>query len=393
MFEDDKHIESDILMRSILSEAEEEVPAHIWEGVSSELDRIEGIRTVKPVRLWFRRSAIAVAAAAAVAVGVFVDWNGSDEFVPSAGKRDMIAVVPHDRVEISTFLPEAAGLHDLKLREITADAEDDVAKAMEIVEKQIVEQQENQSTSETIVSKPAETESEAKEYFPEIWPDEADEEGRRQRISLVVSGLAGSNGTQKSASGVIKRPTMSTAKPVTGVVQKSTESTYGLPVSLGAGVKIGLSPRWSLGVGANYSLLVRKFFGTYTLVNEAGEVEHSVTSDVRNTQRYLGIPVNAFYNILESDNVSFYAYAGGTVERCFSDSYDILSTDFIHKQKTQGVQLSANAGIGVEFMFGNHLGLYLDPSIRYYFDCKQPKSIRTAQPLMIGIEAGLRFKL
>ena len=67
MFDEDKYIESDDLMRSILSQGEEDVPAHVWEGISSELDRIDGISRRKTVMLWFRRGAAAAAAAAAVA--------------------------------------------------------------------------------------------------------------------------------------------------------------------------------------------------------------------------------------------------------------------------------------------------------------------------------------
>ena len=44
-------------------------------------------------------------------------------------------------------------------------------------------------------------------------------------------------------------------------------------------------------------------------------------------------------------------------------------------------------------MLGKHLGIYLDPSVRYYFNCNQPKSIRTDQPLMLGFEVGARFNL
>ena len=65
----------------------------------------------------------------------------------------------------------------------------------------------------------------------------------------------------------------------------------------------------------------------------------------------------------------------------------------MHKEPDKGVQLSANFGFGAEFMLGEHLGLYLDPSLRYYFDCDQPKSIRTEQPLMLGFELGFRFRL
>jgi hypothetical protein len=91
--------------------------------------------------------------------------------------------------------------------------------------------------------------------------------------------------------------------------------------------------------------------------------------------------------------MNFYAYAGGAVEKCVSDEYRVLAKDILHKESTKGLQASANLGIGVEFLLGKHLGAYVDPSVRYYFNCNQPKSIRTAQPLMLGFEMGLRIRL
>ena len=91
MFDENKYKESDELMRSILSQAEEEVPAHLWEGISSELDRIEAAGTRKTVFLWFRRTAIAAAAAAAVAVGVFTDWNVNGDLV-APSEKNLISV-------------------------------------------------------------------------------------------------------------------------------------------------------------------------------------------------------------------------------------------------------------------------------------------------------------
>ena len=57
------------------------------------------------------------------------------------------------------------------------------------------------------------------------------------------------------------------------------------------------------------------------------------------------------------------------------------------------MQYSVGAGIGVEFMLANHLGLYLDPGFRYYFDNGQPVSIRTQQPFMMNFELGFRFDI
>jgi hypothetical protein len=80
------------------------------------------------------------------------------------------------------------------------------------------------------------------------------------------------------------------------------------------------------------------------------------------------------------------------VERCLSDQYLIHSADnFLWTKASQGVQFSAAVGLGIEFALTPHVGIYVDPSIRYWFDCGQSKSIRTQQPLMAGMEAGIRF--
>ena len=146
-------------------------------------------------------------------------------------------------------------------------------------------------------------------------------------------------------------------------------------------------------MGLNYTMLTSRFSGKYTKV-ENGEASLPIAATIRNTQHFIGIPINAYYNIVSRDFVNFYAYAGGTVEKCVADRYEVQTTPVIHHaEDIKGVQLSANAGIGVEFMIGRYVGLYIDPSLRYYFDCNQPKSIRTAQPLMLGFEMGFRFKL
>ena len=101
------------------------------------------------------------------------------------------------------------------------------------------------------------------------------------------------------------------------------------------------------------------------------------------------------HDILNSRRVKFYAYGGGAVEFPVSNSYRVKNSqnDIIMKEKVKGVQYSVGAGIGVEFMLANHLGLYLDPGFRYYFDNGQPVSIRTQQPFMMNFELGFRFDI
>lgn len=403
MIENNNNMDQDLLMRSILEGGQEEVPAHVWEGVSAGLDKAARRRKVA---LWWRRAAVGGAVAAAVAAVLVLNPGGSgDDIVPMDEGSGLIAVVePVDtsdsvspeEVLIAQAEPVARPASAGRRAEDAAEAVAELTEAVGLTE--AVEQA---GTSETVdvtdttekvmASKKPVSE---KTYFPVDWGED-EEKAAKVKTSLTLSGLTGTNSAQNSARrNLIKRPSISKAPAKTGIKETSTNSTYGIPLSFGAGVKFDFTPKWSLGVGVNYSLLSRKFFGEYHKVNAAGIIEEDpISSNITNTQHYIGIPVNAFYNIVNSKSVNFYAYAGGAVEKCIADKYTLANTTITHKEVPSGVQWSANVGIGAEFMIGNHLGLYIDPSLRYYFDNGQPKSIRTAQPFMLGFEMGLRVRL
>ena len=55
MFEDNKYKESDLMMRSILEDGVEEVPAGVWDAVAEGLDKASRKKTV--VLMW-RRTAV-----------------------------------------------------------------------------------------------------------------------------------------------------------------------------------------------------------------------------------------------------------------------------------------------------------------------------------------------
>ena len=385
----------DLMMKSILDEGREEVPAHIWEGVSEGLDKAARRKTVV---LWWKRAAVSVAAAAAVTLGVIFNMDkDTDSFVPQAVDKDMIAVVepvqepaveaadegiPSDEAEVVRKMQKVLIAKAEVPETVADDVLSDASEAMETVSDMI----------ETAMKEPSEEKPEEGVYFPEDWGEE--EEKPARRVSFELSGLAGTNNTQsQNRIGPMKRPTTSPAPKETGIEETSTKGSYNIPVSFGAGVKIDLNQRWSIGTGVRYTRLSRQFYGKYTKVGADGSLANPISSDIHNLQQYIGIPVNAYCNIVSNDMINLYAYAGGTAEKCISDKYSVLGTDIVHKEKIDGLQLSANAGIGVEFLLGKHVGVYIDPSLRYYFDNGQPKSIRTVQPLMLGFEMGIRARL
>ncbi len=399
MFEDKNINEFDLMMKSILDEGREEVPAGVWERVSEGLDKVAASKRKPAAVIWFRRAGIAAAAAAAaIAVGVVLNHDTEETLLPDTGDSSLVAVVEQEtstedhavtveeRAEAVTMLADAA-----KSSAVRKPVSEIPATAQEFIESQVTD-----SSAETVTAEPQTKEPDKVEeeriYFPEDWGEE--KETYRPSTSIVLSGLAGTNSAQgQNRLSPQKAPVVTPAPDKTGVEETSTKSTYGIPVSAGVGVKIGLSPRWAVGIGAHYTMLSRTFYGKYTKVNPDGTISSPTSSDIRNIQHYVGIPVNAYFNIISQDRVSLYTYGGGSVEKCISDDYNVLSTAISHKEKVDGLQFSANAGIGVEFAIGKNLGIYIDPSLRYYFDNGQPESIRTVQPLMFGFEMGLRVNL
>lgn len=432
---DDNHNDLDLMFRSALQEGQEEVPAHVWDSISSGLDKAARRRKTLVI---FRRCAAGISVAAALGVGIIMSYrqSGSGLTAPVAGE-DMIAVVPQETVGsedsvknilIAEGIPEAAGdIHEDRIVTTAAEAarnSDITDEAYESVTLQDCEAgaaagqaientcptdnsvtagndtvtaasavENNPGTDKTSVKKPAHETSGTSSGFDDFWEDEAPAR-KKIRTSIELSSLAGTNNSNNpQAKGLMKRPSISYTQEKTGIKENSTKSTFGLPISFGAGVRFDFTPRWSLSAGVNYSLLTRKFFGTYTSVDEEGNIDWTESSDIRNSQHYVGIPVNAYFNIVNKDFLRFYVYAGGTVEKCVADKYNVLASSIVHTEKVKGVQLSANVGIGLEFLLGKHLGIYVDPSLRYYFNNGQPTSIRTEQPLMLGFEAGLRIRI
>lgn len=403
MFEDNNINEFDLMVKSILDDAKEDVPAEIWNGVSEGLDKAARKRTVV---LWWRRAAAGTAVAAALAALLVLGHE--DAQLPDGKADEMIAVVEDQTVSNELFaediMHEELSFHEEKVEQavvhrqvseaavsmLTAIAYTEEAVAEEVPEEHIPQDAHEAVQAAEKLQRVMEERRET-EYFPEDWGE--DEKKGRREVSLVFSGIAGTNNAQNDTRPGPMRAPSAAVPQKTGITETSSRSTYGIPLSAGIGVRIGLNDRWSIGTGAGYTYLSRTFYGKYTQVGEGGQITNTISSDIRNTQSYIGIPVNVFCNILGNEHLNLYAYAGGTVEKCISDKYEVLNTTFTHKEKVKGAQFSANVGIGVEFMLGKHLGLYIDPSLRYYFDNGQPESIRTAQPLMLGFEMGFRARL
>ena len=423
--QNDKYTDFDLELKRMLQDAEEAVPSRVWDAVSGELDRRD---RRKVVALRWRRAAAWTAAAAAVLSGIFIftgrESTQEPDFTAAVTEEVRKADVPQVEVvpDIEEQIAASAGAALASVPEPavqrpatpaavpSAVVPADIFVPEEIVEEAVTEdvavenailaeEASEQAVAEEVkVEEPVRPSTQTANVLfdpadPFAWPDE--DEDRDSWIDHTDFSLSG-NAMTNDFNGVGVRQMRAPASGIktrTGVEEKGT-SSYSIPLTLGVGVRLNFTDRWSVGTGVNWSLLTNTFNGTYTEVNGT-DIVRSVNSEIVHDLQYVGIPLNVYYNIINSRNLRFYAWGGGTAERGVSNRYRIKSDagDIFYKEAINGIQWSAAGGLGIEFLIGRHLGLYLDPSARYYFDCGQPSSIRTKHPFMLNYEVGLRFNL
>ena len=393
----------DLEMRSMLADAEVKPSRRVWKGVSARLDA-DAAPVANPWG-WMKWAGVSLAAVA-VAVACVVFFSGTRTSIPTKifnqPQADMLAQTgeaagaPTDVAapaaipasEVGSTAPQAASRPAVRsARPQVLDSRP--AQAREVSGEQPVPEtvaQPAEQPQQAPASEPGrQTTRQPKTRVAEPVTDpfavpEPERKAFKPRLALYAQGSVGSN----DASG---RPPLPGAYMAPGVQDEFSEvlgssSTYGVPFTLGLGVRVYLAPSFSLGTGVDYSLLTRTFTGGYQ--GTPGTVSHTI--------QYIGIPVRLYYDILTSDRIKFYAYGGGEVEFCIGNKYRLFgSPDIVRDYKVNSPLFSVGAGLGVEFRLGRTLGLYLDPGVNYYFPGNQPRSIRTDKPLMLNFDAGLRF--
>ncbi len=264
----------------------------------------------------------------------------------------------------------------------SAKNEGEVAVAEEPATQTVATEPATQTTATKHVSEP-----EADPFAAMAYEDSRNASRKASRKAGSALWLGGAiGGNEAGTGGAAYAAKSSNPNYIENSIVENSASNYGIPVSFGAGVKMGFTERLSASAGVDYSFLSRSFNGTYTPAGSAptmGEINHEM--------RYIGIPVGVYYNLISKGNVGFYLFGLGEAEWCLGNSYNIAGT--VVSEKVAGTQFSAGGGFGVEFRLSPTLSLYADPAVRYYFDCGHPNNIRSEKQLILNFNAGLRFNL
>lgn len=413
-----------------LGSYEKDAPEGLWEGISRELPKLnDGVMlTHKPQRnAAFRMWRVAgVAAAASVALVIGYNFLGNDV-------QDNINIptntTNHHNMLASNKKPLGNEPTDI-CAEQAAHSADDLLSEQSALAKALTEQPTlaNASTETNVKEIGSKEENSKKENGQTEVKQEKREDNRMLRknqddallayndvtersgstdapsrwsVSTGAMGGLGASGTTTAYGDYLvlscpggadtKDSPMLDMSSVNRDVETKTEYEHHLPIRIGLSVAYALTDRLSISSGLTYTRL---------------------SSDIKDASReskyigeqrlhYVGIPVNVSYKVASSRWISLYGTAGVLAEKCVSGTTDegyvennTMKYTNTHDISSKPLQMSVNAGVGIQFDLIDNVGIYAEPGLSYYFDDGSAlQTIYKEKPLNFNLNVGVRFKL
>lgn len=165
---------------------------------------------------------------------------------------------------------------------------------------------------------------------------------------------------------------------------------HSMPITLGIDASCQLSSTLSLRLGLRYSALSSTFrLGNTGLYVERGQ-----------QLRYLGLSLGIGYQMVHSRNGRWSCYGIASIQhewplRSTGQTifiYDGVVTDTENKRLQPGRQWSVGAGLGLQYNIVPVVGLFVEPSMQYYFDTNDGlETWRTAHRTAFSVPLGIRF--
>lgn len=381
-----KEKDFDISVRNILEGAEVPVSGKVWKGVAAAI-------APKTFAIPFWAYALSgVAVAAAIALGVFLFRPANTENTYQGAIALAPAQVKTELIDAKVATPIRKQIAQSTMASATASLEEpETVETQEAVEGNTIVKE---VPSPVKANTPRASVSEDNAAFNRL----AFQETKSRKPKFGVSASAD---LQSNTRGSFSRPgafaprRMAADPDEPGIYNEYPEVAFGLPFAVGVGAAYGVSDRISFGIGLRYTRLTRTFVADYYDSVDGVGLFPYLQTDIDNYQHWLGVPVNMYVDVLSSKFWHFHTFVGGTAEFLLDNDFLVhASPKDIHYHQNDGnaPQFSLGAGVGIEFMILDNVGLYFDPSLRYYFGTqKQPRSIRTVQPFRMDVEAGLRM--
>lgn len=413
-----------------LGSYEKDAPEGLWEGISRRMPKLNdgGMLTDKPqrtakFRMW-RVAGVAVAASVALVIGY--NFLGNDT-------KDNINIptntTKHPNILASNKKPIGNEPTGVCAEQATHSADDLLSEQPKLYKAYTEQPTLASASTETDVKEISSKEENSKkengqtEVKPEkrednrmlrknqddallAYNDVTERSGStdapsRWSVSTGAMGGLGASGTTTAYGDYLvlscpggadtKDSPMLDMSSVNRDVETKTEYEHHLPIRIGLSVAYALTDRLSISSGLTYTRL---------------------SSDIKDASReskyigeqrlhYVGIPVNVSYKVASSRWISLYGTAGVLAEKCVSGTTDegyvennTMKYTNTHDISSKPLQMSVNAGVGIQFDFIDNVGIYAEPGLSYYFDDGSAlQTIYKEKPLNFNLNVGVRFKL
>lgn len=379
--------EFDKIIKRMADSHSEPVSESVWDGIEKGLSRRRRIVILK----W--TGMIAAAASLSIGLILFTPYNNNETPDVEVSK---LAVVQIPVPEIDTpAIDKLRRISSVERKTASSDS-----RNIALVQSKSEEAEEEVAVSEQVSAGADRQANSATEALPEgdkpqgnsyFGPIEEFEEeeisaGRRVPVSIgIASNIMAANPASTDFSVPQYAPGHSSVSNYG--ITPINEPHFFFPMTFGLQLQFSFTDRLSLGIGANYTLLHSEYQAL---------IDNSYQGLVEQNIHYVGVPLSLYFNVLHTEVLKFYVAAGGMFEKGIQSKCSIKGLNDAVSYRTEsinGSQWSANLGVGLEYRFIKLLGIYLDPSVAYFFDCDQPFSIRTSQPLQFKLELGFRFHL
>lgn len=386
---------------------EEPAPEGVWEGIEQRIiaGNMPPAKVVVTRRLWgWRTGAIAVAAAVAILLIFVVRFDPADTPTGELFTEEKVTTPPQPQPPTMEITPVEQREERSSISPVTTPAATP-ASTPEITLAAPDIFVAEQPTEEITMS---ESESEQRIIAPEeedtrLGPDQLlamNENRDQQPSSRWQTGLSASNfpgGASETYPGYVTLALTETVEEQYHFLANDTRERaytdvrHHQPLRFGLTFRYNINQRWSLMSGLTYSKLSSE------LQSGSGNYYY----DDKQTLHFIGVPVNLAYTFWQSPNISAYLSTGALVEknvagRLTSNYYidNQLETTTWEKISMDQLQWSANAAIGLGYRISNHVGLYAEPGISYYFrNGSQLETIYSDNPFNFNLQVGLRFTL
>ena len=358
-------------------------PAGLWEGISSEMGlQKEPVSKTVAIRRWHW----VVAALVLALVGFFALYQfPQDESFPQVAQTLQEQEPPMMKTESGDNQPLALAdspqrnhtQFSPKIAEDTTPQDAEETSSQQDTEKTSAQQVAEETPQQASVVTHRQQHSEEHHYTAHHQAKQPSASMSRNQWSVGLNasgGLLASVGKSSMGQSYVYDadyydPVVGgSTQPIPSSTTYDVEAKHRLPVTLGLSVHYQLNARLALLTGINYTYLYSEF-STLLYPNIYREQK----------LHYLGVPVGLSWLFWKTSGFSFYLSGSAMLQKCLNE---------------KPWQWSVNASAGAEYAITPLLGIFLQPSLGYYFhDGTSFEHYYKEHPLAPSIEFGLRLHL